>query len=126
MAAASIAAAAATAAICACSGRRCQESALQVVDATARGVPPPGRLVRTLTPPSLIRIRPANSDDDARFIVDTLLEAGRDVSADASPFGLGALMESPLFQQRQLDSSLRKVEKTAAQRAVDARANRAH
>ena len=76
------------------------------------------------TPPSLIRIRPANSDDDARFIVDTLLEAGRDVSADASPFGLGALMESARFQQRQLDSSLRKVEKTTAQRAVDARANR--
>eukprot|EP01045_Picozoa_sp_COSAG04_P017325 COSAG04_NODE_1525_length_6462_cov_57.387239_4_plen_264_part_00 len=97
------------------------------MDATARGVTdPPARLVRTLTPPSLIRIRPANSDDDARFIVDTLLEAGRDVSADASPFGLGALMESPLFQQRQLDSSMRKVGKTTAQRAVDARANRAH
>ena len=65
--------------------------------------------------PSGVKVREAETAADAEFIVAALLQAGRDVSEDDSPFGLRALMEQPEFQQRQLDSSLRKVNTTVAQ-----------
>ncbi len=65
--------------------------------------------------PSGVIVREAETAADAEFIVAALLQAGRDVSEDDSPFGLGALMEQPEFQQRQLDSSLRKVNTTVVQ-----------
>ena len=65
-------------------------------------------------PPGVI-VREAETAADAEFIVAALLQAGRDVSEDGSPFGLRALMEQPDFQHRQLDSNLRKVNTTVAQ-----------
>jgi hypothetical protein len=63
-----------------------------------------------------IRIREAAADADAELIAATLLQAGRDASTDDSPFGLAALMAQPGFQDRQLQSSLGKVQKTRDER----------
>lgn len=63
-----------------------------------------------------VTLREAEAAADAEFIATTLLQAGRDVSEDDSPFGLSALMEMPQFQQRQLASSMTKVDKTVQQR----------
>lgn len=59
-----------------------------------------------------VALRLAAGGEDARFIASLLLEAGRDVSGDGSPFGLRALMDAPSFQRRQLASVHRKVQKT--------------
>jgi GNAT superfamily N-acetyltransferase len=65
--------------------------------------------------PAGVIVREAATAADAEFIVAALLQAGRDVSEDDSPFGLRALMEQPNFQQRQMDSSIRKVNTTVGQ-----------
>jgi ribosomal protein S18 acetylase RimI-like enzyme len=72
-----------------------------------------------------VTIREAQDPSDAEFIVALLLEAGRDASDDdLSPFGLRSLVNSACFQRCQLDSSLKKVDKTRQQRAVAAQDRR--